>query len=493
MKKKDVLVVCICFIISFVCLFICSKSSPLYVFNNDPDINAFYTVSRCWINGIIPYRDIFEQKGPLLYLIFVIANFISNKSFIGIFIIELLSMTVFTYYIYKIMILFLSKNKSIYLLLFLFISSITGSRFFVYGCKAEEFCLPLLAITLYSLLIFLLKNKKINNIRLFINGVIAGCIFMIKFNLIGFWGIYLLIILYWMVRNNFYKEMILKLVFFMLGFCLVIIPFFIYFYIVNGLKDFVYIYFYFNTFSYASFNNSFIIKAIRYIMFMVRNIYYGKFICLFIIIGIISFLVSKKYLINRFNKICFIMFFIGGSLGIYGAGDGYLYYFLMFVILEIFGLIFIYDIFNRINKGRIINIIMIICIISLAIFFIFNSISLEYLGKNKKDLIQYKFSKIIKEKNGKSILNYGRLDGGFYMTSNILPSTKYFEFQNTDIKELHDELDKKIANKEFDFIVYIYFDDNYDKVVTDNYKLIIKYDEIMWGTTKFYYSLFEKN
>lgn len=72
-------------------LLICTKSSPLYSLNDWVDSNAFFTMGKGIINGKIPYKDLFEQKGPLLYFIHGISYIISNKTFIGVFILEVLS------------------------------------------------------------------------------------------------------------------------------------------------------------------------------------------------------------------------------------------------------------------------------------------------------------------------------------------------------------------------------------------------------------------
>ena len=90
-----------CLVISFLVLMICSKNSFLYPFNNWVDENAFFTVGKAWGYGLIPYRDMFEQKGPVLFLIFTLASFISSKTFIGVFIFEIISFTIFLYYVIK--------------------------------------------------------------------------------------------------------------------------------------------------------------------------------------------------------------------------------------------------------------------------------------------------------------------------------------------------------------------------------------------------------
>ena len=77
-----------CLFLSILFLLICTKSSPLYPFNDWVDSNAFFTMGKGMINGKVLYRDLFEQKGPLLYFIHGLSYLISNKTFLGVFIFE---------------------------------------------------------------------------------------------------------------------------------------------------------------------------------------------------------------------------------------------------------------------------------------------------------------------------------------------------------------------------------------------------------------------
>ena len=56
-----------CLFVSFCFLTICTKSSFLYPLNNGSDIQCFFTVGKGMMHGLVPYRDLVEQKGPLLY------------------------------------------------------------------------------------------------------------------------------------------------------------------------------------------------------------------------------------------------------------------------------------------------------------------------------------------------------------------------------------------------------------------------------------------
>ena len=69
----------------FLTILICSKSSPLYPLNDWVDANCYMTVGRAMTEGKLPYRDLFEHKGPLLYILHAAAALVSDSSFLGIF------------------------------------------------------------------------------------------------------------------------------------------------------------------------------------------------------------------------------------------------------------------------------------------------------------------------------------------------------------------------------------------------------------------------
>ena len=92
-NKKVILTILL--IVSILTLLICSKNSPLYPYNDWVDGNAFFTMGKGMFNGKVPYKDLFEQKGPLLYLIYVIGYLISHDTFLGVYLLEVISYTIF--------------------------------------------------------------------------------------------------------------------------------------------------------------------------------------------------------------------------------------------------------------------------------------------------------------------------------------------------------------------------------------------------------------
>ena len=186
-KIKGIIVI-YCLLNAIIFLTICSKNSFLYPFNNWDDPNSFFTMGKGMANGLIIYKDLFEQKGPLLYLIHAICYMISNNTFIGVFIFEIISFTIFLYFINKTISLYCRKMHTLWatpLISYIILSSYV----FIAGDSAEEFCLPLLAISLYYMLNYF-KNiypNKMPTKQVVLNGILAGMVFCIKYNLLGFW------------------------------------------------------------------------------------------------------------------------------------------------------------------------------------------------------------------------------------------------------------------------------------------------------------------
>ena len=69
-----------------------------------------------------------------------------------------------------------------------------------------------------------------------------------------------------------------------------------------------------------------------------------------------------------------------------------------------------------------------------------------YLTKiPREDTPQYRFGEIISASEDASLLNYGFLDGGFYLASGSLPVTRFFCTLNNDLPEMEKEHRTAIA------------------------------------------------
>ena len=163
-----------------------STCSPLYPINPWDDADVFMTVGKSMLRGKVLYRDIFDQKGPVLFFLHELAAAISYTSFLGIYIFEVLGLWCFAWYSLKSIRLFSDSRLNMPLLCLLMLFTVTSDAFF-YGDSAEEFCLPLLSHALYFMLRFVKEREtQPSPVQGLLFGAGMGIVFWIKFNIVVF-------------------------------------------------------------------------------------------------------------------------------------------------------------------------------------------------------------------------------------------------------------------------------------------------------------------
>lgn len=501
-KKEKYIIIGIFIIIAIFGITIVSKNSPLYVFNDWVDANAFFTVGKSWMNGIIPYKDLFEQKGPILYIIYGIGYLFSNNSFLGIYFLEIISFTFFLYYCYKIGVFVLEK-KYAFLAAILAGTIIISSHFFVQGGSAEEFILPLLAFSTYQ---FLKYNQKgiFDKKCLMLNGFVAGMIALIKFNVLGFWFIWMALLFFKAIYEKKYKESLISCLYFLAGMLFPILLTIGYFLIVGGLKEFIDTYIIFNISSYSNANSMFS-KIKTAIINCAYQLSLNKYILHFTIFGGIGILFFKDFIENFWNKIFILLSFPFLALGVYYGGVPYIYYFLLNSFFTLFGILFLIYFINHHyllkkekTKKNVFLLFVIITIITVP-FFLKKSINSGSRDLTKENFAQFEFLEVINKKNNPTLLNYDFLDGGFYTTSNIVPNIKYFMRQNVDSRSfpvIMEEQNKAMEEKLVDFVVIREYGEyigyrNDIKPLNDNYECVAFKEQPYEGIIAFYY-LYQK-
>lgn len=453
--KQPLLIILFCLITATIVLLITSKSSPLYPFNDWVDANAFFTMGKGMFNGKILYKDLFEQKGPLLYLIYGIGYLLSNTTFLGVFCLEIISFTVFLYYMYKCITIFL-KQKEYLIIIPLLALLITTSKAFSHGGSAEEFSLSFFAFSLYSFLKYL-NMKHITNKTFFINGLLAGCVFMIKYTLLGFWLGWVICLTYPFLKQKDYKKYILSISCFLGGMLIPTGLWCVYFAVNNGLMEFINAYFIVNIFSYTL-KTSFISRIV-----IIAKSFFTKLVVngLIITFLFIAFpLVFKAIKFDIYSKVSLIFIVFCSIIGIFIGGTAYNYYFLFLLPFIIFSLItiikFISPWLNNFFSHRYSYFIYaVFYILTLQLAFSMSG-NTYFMMTKKEDLVQYKFAEIIKTISNATLLNYGTLDWGLYTTTNLVPNVRYFEQQNLNRRRYPQNVDEQrryIEQKMVSFVI----------------------------------------
>ncbi len=147
MRTRDFI---LCALTALVAVTLCSRSSPLFPLNDWDDANIFFSLGKAWTQGIWPYRDIFEQKGPLLYAVHSVAALISWRTWTGVWLIEVLCGTLFLWYGIRTVRLLWPKAPR--LIVPLAAAVVYASVDNTAGDSAEELALPMLACALYQCL-----------------------------------------------------------------------------------------------------------------------------------------------------------------------------------------------------------------------------------------------------------------------------------------------------------------------------------------------------
>ena len=163
---------------SFITVTICSKCSFLYPFNDWVDANCYMTVAKSMSNGKLLYTDIYEQKGPWMYFLHIIARLISPNTFLGAYLLEIAACFGFLFFVYKTAELYNARITQ--LLLPVLAMLVYSGESFCHGDSAEELCLPFLAGGLYISLSALKEERFFTKRELLFIGMTSGIILWIK-------------------------------------------------------------------------------------------------------------------------------------------------------------------------------------------------------------------------------------------------------------------------------------------------------------------------
>lgn len=483
MKNKKIIIFFVA--MAILILLFTSKYSILYPFNDWQDSNSFLTVARSMIDGKIVYKDIIEQKGPILYVIYMIGYIFSIGKISGIFLLEVISLSIVFYYAYKILKLFIN-TKYDFLFIPIFGVFICTSYSFVHGGSAEEFCLPFLMISLYYFIYHFVK-KELTYKQLFINGILSMIVALIKFSLLGFWFGFMAIIFFDLIFKKQYKKAFISCIVFLSGMFLIGFICIIYFLLNDALNDFVYSYFLINAGSYAKESSNIFIRIVK--CFYEGFINLGRNIGFLILTPFLIYSIFKIFKKTK-TRIAIISIFLLLFMGIYIGLRSYKYYTIPLLIFYIFVFIF----FNirykekidkiKVNK----NILIILCVLGIGICSYCFANYRSYILTSQNDYAQFRIANIIKsESDNPTILNYGSLDYGFYNILNVISDCKYFHRMNISYDKLPDNYDVQkeyIVNKKVEYVIVGIRKDN--KKVLDDFDFILNNYEIIYEDNQIY-------
>ncbi len=434
---------------------ICTQSSPLYPLNTWDDANCFFTMGKSMLHGKVLYKDLYEQKGPLLYMLHALAALVSETSFLGVYFLEIIAAVFFLYFSFKIMRLY-SGSISIFILPVMSLLVYTAYAFRC-GDSAEELCLPFYAFAIYVGLKGIRKNTCPTMLECFAVGATAVCILWIKYNMLGFYVGWVIVPIYLLMKSRNIKNLFKMFGMILAGVAAVSLPILLYFVVNSALSDLWTVYFYNNIFSYGKvtedgagvFGN--IIKGINFIFT------YAAPTFALIIAGFLALIKRKE----KGETVFFVLSVLGTLALTFIGRRQFPYYSLIFSAFLPIGLAAAYNAVHDLVCSRVNREVKKIflrtgaaatCVLCVLLTYKYSG-NTENMFTEKSDLVQYQFAEIINETEDATLLNYGFMDGGFYTAAGIVPNCKYFTGLNIDISEIPDTQDEYVNNGWVDYVV----------------------------------------
>lgn len=235
--------------LSAVVLALCSKSSPLYAFNDWMDANIFFTMGRSMLGGRVLYRDVFDHKGPVLYLLYGLAGLVGGTDFRGVLVLEIIAMTSFLYTSLRTAELLAGRRLSVWWMA-LPAAGLAASRAFSHGGSAEELLLPFLAAALFSLVRALHSPGAKPLCTVCVQGLLAGCALWLKYTVLGFYLAWVVVLAALYLRRGWLAQLGRSVGAYLGGMALATLPWVVYFGVHGALGDWFTAYFYDNLFLY---------------------------------------------------------------------------------------------------------------------------------------------------------------------------------------------------------------------------------------------------
>ena len=460
-----------------------STCSPLYPFNPWDDANCFFTIGRGMVKGRILYKELFDHKGPVLYFVYALTALISNKSFIGAWIVECIAAGTFAVYSWKTVKLFITTSKNSVFLIPVFIAVVYTSRMFNFGGNAEELCFPLITIALYKGLKAIVKGDGLpTKADAVICGIFTGALFWVKYTFVGFFAGFCLFIIVMAIKRKAFLKLWSLIWRFIAGFIITTIPVILYFVFTNSLNYLWESYFYDNMAFYlikGESNPATGIPVIENIFVTLNCIFkssvgYPSF-------GILMLLsLSSLFFIDKSHRLKTALLFIGSFLlaaGFVFTRPIFIYYY-GYILCYGFCLAVIpcVKLFVLIEKAagkylsRLKPIVVILPIIAYA-FTILMCKNMYLIFKPKDFLAQFRMAETINQTEDAKLLTYDTMDAGFYTAAGLLPCNRYFgpgKNLEKNFPDIQEQKDRLIEEGYFDYIVTSYF----LEPEWDNYELV---------------------
>lgn len=421
-NKYLIYIYCVLLALAGLCLYSYS-TMPIYSDMKGQDSSVFQLIGREWAHGHLPYITLWDNKGPIIYLIDCLGYMLTGNSF-GIFLIQFVSLSLTLAIIYRILSLAFSFKQSALLLLLPVMSLVFNGWV---GNNVEEYLLPLLSASYLLVCKWLAdveENRSVSHPPLyaFVYGMtFSFCTLTRLTNVIGIASCVLIILVY-LILHRQWSNICKNAILFILGFTVLTAPFVLYFWSKGALTELINSSLLINIkFFYSSgIDNS--LKGIIYILLHFMDTW------LILATGIIMLLLSKR----RFAAVMWTCTGLSTTLWILHsyAFSHYGVISLPLVAIAMVELRRVYEERESASVRRYIAVIagMYILAISLC-FVVYRTHYFLHPPVNPELAIYRRFMKDVPATFRHSFVGYN-IRADYYLYDNITPSCRFFACQD---------------------------------------------------------------
>ncbi len=234
-REKVIFSLLFVFSVVFVTVFSYSTSF-LYQYPYISDSHIFQVIGRDWTEGYLPYKDLFDNKGPILYGVNAIGYWLTGNQ-TGVYILQILFFFATSVLTFKLMRLGFRCLHAFILTVVLLFGLAYGYNS---GNNAIEYAMPFIVASFYLFYKWLEREEASGRHPLgssFFYGLTLGvCVMTRVVNGLGPFVIVVCLILYWAIRRQ-WKTLCCNLLMVFVGLLVVCIPFVVYFASHHALRD----------------------------------------------------------------------------------------------------------------------------------------------------------------------------------------------------------------------------------------------------------------
>ena len=257
--RANILHVILCIFIATLFVLVFSRStSPLYPdyyayggLTDGGDSLQFQTIGKAWLDGKVPYRDLFDHKGPIIFLVNALGFLLGGGTRYGIVVLQVIALAVVIHYALRLA--RLVSTSRLWGGIVLVFTLIAYARAYVQGNSIQEYSLPFIFASVYYLVHFLQQPKGTNHPLkyAFLYGITISVCLLTQFSNALLVAPGVLVVMVLLIARRQWQNLWQNLALGLAGLLTIILPFVIYFAAQGALLDMIYAVFTYN-FEYAN-------------------------------------------------------------------------------------------------------------------------------------------------------------------------------------------------------------------------------------------------